>query len=175
VANQPTDDENDDLELALARSTRQPGTRQRRPPRDWRWRSNTFVPRLPDMGLYEHRDEEPLSQWRFLLRMVRHAGVAVVIVAGSLGFGMWGYHRFARFTWIDSFMNSAMLLGGMGPVGDVPTRSGKLFAGFFALYCGMVFLVLIATILTPVVHRVLHRFHWDADRRRANAGRRKLE
>ncbi len=127
------------------------------------------------MGLYEHRDEEPLSQWRFMLRMLRHSAAAVVIVAASLGFGMWGYHKFARFTWIDSFVNSAMLVGGMGPVGAIPTRSGNLFAGIFALYSRMLFLVLIVTILTPVIHRVLHRFHWDADRRRATAGRRKLE
>jgi hypothetical protein len=127
------------------------------------------------MGLYEHRDEEPLSQRLFMMRLVRHALACAAIIAGSLAFGMWGYHRYGQQTWIDSFLNSAMLLGGMGPVGELPTRAGKLFAGLFALYCGMVFLVLIATILSPIFHRVLHRFHWDADRRRSVAGRRKAE
>jgi hypothetical protein len=127
------------------------------------------------MRLYEHRDEEPLSQGRFLLRMVGHAGFGALLVAGSLLLGMVGYHTLAEKTWLDSFLNAAMLLGGMGPVGDLPTRAGKLFAGFFALYAGTLFLVLTATMLTPVFHRVLHRFHWDADRRRATGGRRKLE
>jgi hypothetical protein len=127
------------------------------------------------MALYEHRDEQPLTRRRFMGRMARHAGFGVALIAGSLVLGMWGYHEFAQEEWIDAFLNSAMLLGGMGPVGDVPTRKGKLFAGLFALYAGMVFLVLIATILTPIFHRVMHRFHWDADRRRVSDGRPKAE
>ena len=137
-----------------------------RTPDDWARRARTFDLK-PHMGLYEHRDQEPLSRWLFAQRMARHVAAAGAIVFGSLVFGMWGYQRFAGFSWGDSFVNAAMLLGGMGPVGVVETRSGKLFAGLFALYCGMVFLILIATILAPVMHRVLHRFHWNMDRHRA--------
>jgi sterol desaturase/sphingolipid hydroxylase (fatty acid hydroxylase superfamily) len=125
--------------------------------------------------MYEHRDQEPLSRRHFMLRMIRHGLAASVIVAGSLVLGMWGYHLFARESWLDAFVNAAMLLGGMGQVGTIDSESGRLFSGLFALYAGMVFLVLIATILTPVIHRVLHRFHWEADRKRAMAGRRKPE
>lgn len=123
--------------------------------------------------MYEHRDQEPLSRGHFMVRMIRHMLAGAVIVAGSLALGMWGYHRFAHESWLDAFVNSAMLLGGMGQVGTVDSESGRLFSGLFALYAGMVFLVLIATILTPVIHRVLHRFHWEADRKRAMGGRRK--
>lgn len=125
--------------------------------------------------MFEHRDQEPLSRRLFAMRMMRHAAAGAVIVAGSLTLGMWGYHRFARESWLDAFVNSAMLLGGMGQIGTVDSEGGRLFSGFFALYAGMVFLVLIATILTPVFHRVLHRFHWEADRKRQTAGRRKFE
>lgn len=125
--------------------------------------------------MYEHRDQEPLSRREFAFRMARHAGAGLAIVAGSLAVGMWGYHRFAQLEWIDAFVNAAMLLGGMGPVGEIRTQAGKLFAGVYALYCGMVFLVLVATLLAPIIHRLMHRFHWDADRKRATAGRRKLE
>jgi hypothetical protein len=127
------------------------------------------------MGLYEDRDVAPISHRRFALRMLRHAAAGAVLVLGSLVLGMVGYHQFAHLAWIDAFVNAAMLLGGMGPVGDIDTSSGKLFAGFFALYSGMVFLVLVATLLTPVFHRVLHRFHWETDRKRATSERRKLE
>jgi hypothetical protein len=75
--------------------------------------------------------------------------------------GMGGYHWIARFSWIDAFLNTCMLLGGMGPVGDLPNNAAKLFAGFFALYSGLVFLAVTALLLTPVIHRVLHRFHWE--------------
>ena len=87
-----------------------------------------------------------------------------MLALGSVLVGMTGYHLFAHFSWIDSFLNACMLLGGMGPVGDLPDDGAKLFAGIFALYSGLVFLVITALILTPVFHRVIHRFHWDASK-----------
>ncbi len=76
---------------------------------------------------------------------------------------MAGYHWVARLSWVDAFQNSAMLLGGMGPVGEVTTTAGKIFAGFFALYAGLVFLAITALVLLPVFHHALRRFHWEAD------------
>ena len=93
--------------------------------------------------------------------MVAHAGVAVSVVAGSLLLGMSGYVWFERLSWLDAFLNAAMLLGGMGPVTMPVTRGGKLFAGVYALYAGLVFLAVAGLLLTPVAHRMLHRFHWD--------------
>lgn len=81
---------------------------------------------------------------------------------GSLLLGMAGYHWIAGLAWVDAFENAAMLLGGMGPIGDVTTRPGKIFAGVFALYSGLVFLVVTALVLSPVFHYVLHRFHWES-------------
>jgi hypothetical protein len=66
--------------------------------------------------------------------------------------------------WIDALLNSAMLLGGMGPVGDLGPTGGKLFATFFALYSGLVFLIVAGLLFMPVFHRILHRFHLDASR-----------
>ena len=71
---------------------------------------------------------------------------------------------FENLSWRDAFVNSAMLLGGMGPVDMPKTDGGKLFAGLYALYAGLVFLVAVAVVLSPVLHRILHKFHWDADR-----------
>jgi hypothetical protein len=165
-------DERDDLELAGGQSARQPGAASE-PLADRYSPANTFLSN--STMLYEHRFEAPLSMPRFVLRMIRHAGAATLIIVGSLLLGMWGYHSFAQEAWIDAFVNATMLLGGMGQVGDVTTTSGKLFSGFYSLYSGMVFLVLIATMLTPVIHRVLHRFHWEADQKRNTGSRRKLD
>ena len=82
-------------------------------------------------------------------------------MAASVVLGMAGYHWIAAYAWIDAFLNTCMLLGGMGPVGDLPNDGAKLFAGVFALYAGLVFLVVTALLLTPVLHQVLHRFHWE--------------
>ena len=88
--------------------------------------------------------------------------MAVALLALSLGAGMLGYAHFEGLPWIDGFLNSAMLLGGMGPVNPPLTAAGKLFAGIYALYAGLVFIVTAALVVTPILHRVLHRFHLNA-------------
>lgn len=97
--------------------------------------------------------------------MGRQLVYASELILLSLLLGMSGYHWFAHFSWVDSFLNACMLLGGMGPVGDLPNDGSKIFAGTYALYAGLVFLVITALLLTPVVHRVLHRFHWEVTSR----------
>jgi hypothetical protein len=89
---------------------------------------------------------------------------AGAVVLGSLVIGMAGYAYFEGLPWLDAFLNASMLLGGMGPVESPATPLGKLFAGFYALYSGLVFLVLAGIVLAPVMHRVLHRFHWTDDK-----------
>jgi hypothetical protein len=91
----------------------------------------------------------------------RQSAYAAEVVGVSLVIGMVGYHFIAGLFWIDAFQNSAMLLGGMGPVGEVNNDAGKIFAGVFALYAGLVFLAVTALVLTPVFHHALHWFHWE--------------
>ncbi len=111
--------------------------------------------------MYEHRGQPLLSTKAFRRRLLRHFGVGLLILVGSLALGMAGYAYFEGLGWLDSFLSAAMLLGGMGPVGAPVTPGGKLFAGFYALYAGMVFLVAAGVILAPIGHRLLHHFHWD--------------
>lgn len=114
-----------------------------------------------DRLTYEHLGEPLLPRRKFLYRIWQHFLVALAVVVVSMLIGMVGYHWLARFSWIDSFLNSAMLLGGMGPVGDIPTESGKLFAGFYALYSGLVLIVSAGVLLTPVLHRLMHHLHLE--------------
>jgi hypothetical protein len=111
--------------------------------------------------MYESKKLPPLARLQFLKRMLSHMGAAFGLIFVSLMFGMLGYKIFEHLSWIDAFLNSTMLLGGMGPVNIPVTTAGKLFAGFYALYAGLVFIVSAALIFTPVLHRVIHRFHWD--------------
>lgn len=115
--------------------------------------------------IYEHHRTPPIPVERFALRLVAHAGVAAVLIAFSLLAGMAGYRHFEHMSWLDAFLNSAMLLGGMGPVKTTGlSDAGKLFAGLYALYSGLAFIAVMSIMLAPVVHRVLHRFHWDEGR-----------
>lgn len=90
-----------------------------------------------------------------------HLGVAAGLLAVSLAIGMLGYMLLENLPWVDAFLNAAMLLGGMGPVNPPQTAPGKLFAGLYALYAGLVFIVTAALLFTPILHRLMHRFHWD--------------
>jgi hypothetical protein len=113
--------------------------------------------------MYEPKTTQPLTQAGFFTRLLIHFLLSLSLVMGSLGIGIVGYVYFEHFPWMDAFLNTAMLLGGMGPVNPPATEGGKLFAGIFALYAGLVFVVSGAILITPVVHRVLHIFHWDPE------------
>jgi hypothetical protein len=112
-------------------------------------------------NMYEHSKEPLLSPRKFFIRLLNHGLIAFSMIAGSLGIGVLGYHYFENLSWIDSLVNASMLLGGMGPVNPLQTTAGKLFASFYALYSGMVFLIIAGVLLAPVFHRFLHHFHLD--------------
>jgi hypothetical protein len=114
--------------------------------------------------MYEPRHHPPLSRRHFGRRLVLHFLAAAALMLVSLAMGMAGYAHFEHLPWRDGFLNSAMLLGGMGPVDPPRTDGGKLFAGLYALYAGLVFLATAGILVAPVVHRLLHKFHFEAHR-----------
>ncbi len=63
--------------------------------------------------------------------------------------------------WRDAFLNAAMLLGGMGPIQTELSESGKVFAGVYALYAGLVVIAVTGLLLAPGVHHLMHNVHWD--------------
>ena len=114
-------------------------------------------------GLFEYeRRGRPLIGYRsFLVRLARHGGLAAALITVSLLLGAVGYRWTEGMDWIDAFLNAAMILAGMGPVDQLRTDGGKLFATAYALFSGVVFLVAVGLLLAPALHRVLHRFHLD--------------
>lgn len=113
------------------------------------------------MPLYESRHAKLISRQQFIWRLIVHLGIATAFIVVSLILGMVGYVLLAHMRWVDAFLNAAMLLGGMGPVGDLPNDAAKIFAGLYALYAGVVFIASAGLIMLPVAHRLLHRLHLD--------------
>lgn len=113
--------------------------------------------------MFEHRSEPLLPLKAFVHRVSFYALLALLIVVLALGGGMLGYHATERMSWLDAFLNAAMILGGMGPVNPVMTPAGKLFAGCYALFSGIIVLVVVGIIFAPVVHRLLHTLHLELD------------
>lgn len=113
--------------------------------------------------MFEHRSEPLAPRSWFALRLAGALALSLAIVGVSLAVGMWGYHHYESMSWVDAFVNASMILSGMGPLGELKTEGGKLFAGFYALYSGLAIITITAVMLAPVVHRFLHRIHADLD------------
>jgi hypothetical protein len=105
-----------------------------------------------------------LSPRKFALRLLHHGGVVLAAVIVALLIGVVGYHLSAGLSWIDSLLNASMILSGMGPTNPLTTTIGKLFASFYALFSGLFFIVVTGVMLSPFVHRVLHRFHLEKEK-----------
>ena len=101
----------------------------------------------------------------FIKHLIRSTLMGLMVIIISLFVGMWGYHHFERMGWIDSFANAAMILSGMGPLGNLQTDQGKLFAAFYALYSGLALILIVGIIFAPVIRRFLHKFHLDIDKK----------
>jgi hypothetical protein len=111
--------------------------------------------------MYEHHTA-PLLPWpAFVRRQLMHVGWGSALMVVSLAAGTFGFTLFAGQLPVDAFLNASMLLGGMGPIGEIKGTGGKLFAAFFALYAGLVFLISAAVLLAPALHRLLHRLHLE--------------
>lgn len=110
--------------------------------------------------MYERRNQPLIPRARFIRRLALHAAVAFAFLLVSLAIGMEGYAHFEHLPWRDAFLNAAMLMGGMGPVDTPRTDAGKVFAGLYALYAGLGVIVATGLMFTPVLHRLMHRFHW---------------
>jgi hypothetical protein len=110
---------------------------------------------------FEHFSHPLLPRAAFLRRLSMSALAGLVLILISLAVGMVGYHGIEHLSWMDSFLNASMLLGGMGPIWSPRTDAGKLFAGVYALYAGLAVLAIVGITFAPVVHRLLHRFHAD--------------
>ncbi len=112
---------------------------------------------------YEHHSQPLLPRRQYLLRLGWHSLIALSIITGSLLIGVLGYHLTENLSWLDSLLNASMILGGMGPVNEIHTIAGKIFASFYALFSGMIFLATAGILIAPIAHRLLHRLHMDEE------------
>lgn len=108
---------------------------------------------------FERYHEKLLPRRKFLQRLAKFSFISLFLVIVSLIIGMVGYSLTENMTWVDAFLNSGMLMGGMGQVTTLNTSAGKIFAGFYALYCGLVELVAVGVFAAPIIHRFLHSLH----------------
>ena len=113
--------------------------------------------------MFESRTDPIAPRFVFVRRMIKFATIAFIVIGVALGLGILGYHYIAKFSWIDSLLNASMILGGMGPMGDLPSDASKVFASVYALFSGLVFISVMGIVLAPAAHRALHLFHLDEE------------
>lgn len=115
------------------------------------------------MANHVHHYRPLPSRINFLLKMVRSFVIALGVIVAALAVGMAGYRGLEGLSWVDSFLNAAMILSGMGPANELHTVAGKVFAGCYAIFSGVLFITLAAVLLAPAIHRFLHRFHLELE------------
>ena len=111
--------------------------------------------------MFERKHERLAPASVFIRRLVGCVAVASLLVGFALFIGVAGYHWLAGLGWVDSLLNASMILGGMGPVDVLTNTSAKVFASCYALFSGLVFIAVLGITLSPVAHRMLHKFHVD--------------
>lgn len=111
--------------------------------------------------MFEHHKEPVIPVYHFYFRLGKHILIALVLIIAALALGIFGYHYFEGLAWIDAFDEAAMILSGMGPIAPLKSTGGKLFAGFYALFSGLVFIFVIGIISAPILHRFFHKFHLE--------------
>src|SRR5450631_3869119 len=109
----------------------------------------------------EHHIKPLLPRKVYFQHLARNACLGVAFIVVALGVGMIGYHSFEQMSWVDAFVNAAMILSGMGPVTTLQTEGGKIFAGCYALFSGIAFITSLGVVFAPAVHRFLHKFHLE--------------
>lgn len=101
---------------------------------------------------------------KFMLRMVRSLSFGLLFIIVALGVGMVGYHSFETMSWTDAYVNASMILSGMGPVSPLVTTGGKIFAGTYALFSGLAFILIMGIIFSPIIIRFFHKFHIEINK-----------
>src|SRR6266566_294770 len=120
---------------------------------------------IPGITGFERRHQRLISRRRFADRMVKAVGLWFILAAVGLAIGMAGYATFEGMSLADAYVNAAMILSGMGPMGELKTTAGKMFAGSYAIFSGLVIVIATGFLLAPIFHRVLHHFHVEARER----------
>lgn len=113
--------------------------------------------------MFEKAGQPLLPSHKFLWRLLRSIFFGVILIVAAMLIGMLGYHYFEQLDWITAFVNAAMILSGMGPLSPLLSTGGKIFAGCYALFSGLAFIIIMGVIFAPVFHRFLHQFHLDEE------------
>jgi hypothetical protein len=101
---------------------------------------------------------------KLITHILRNTIFGLIFIVVALYIGMLGYHGFEKMSWIDAFVSAAMILAGMGPISPLTTFNGKLFAGLYALFSGLLFIAIIVIIFSPLIHRFFHKLHLQIDK-----------
>jgi hypothetical protein len=113
--------------------------------------------------MYEHSRRHLLAWPLFLRRAGRHLLWGILILACAVGLGTVGYRTLGNLHWVDAFLNASMILSGMGPVDKMKTTPAKLFAAFYALFSGLLFIGVVGVVIAPWIHRLFHWLHLESE------------
>jgi hypothetical protein len=113
--------------------------------------------------MFEHYKQPLLSSQGFIMRMLRCAGTSLIVLSGTIITGTLSFHYLEDLAWIDAFLNSVLIMTGLGTVSIINTAAGKIFTSIYAIFSSLAFFGVIVILVAPILHRLLHYFRLDID------------
>lgn len=111
--------------------------------------------------MYEKITERPITRGKFYVRLLKHLLGILGLITISLLIGICGFIYFEGFTLSESFLHSSIMLSGLGLIEKPSTQNGHIFVGIYGLYSGLIFIASFGIMMSPVIHRIIHKFHWS--------------
>jgi hypothetical protein len=115
--------------------------------------------------MFEHIKQPLLPKNLFYLRMLRSVAVSLSLLLITILLGTVGFHLIEKYSWLDSALNCVLIMTGVGTYGLINTVAGKIFTGIYSVFSTLIFFTILAIIFTPLLHRLLHKFHLDLERK----------
>ena len=113
--------------------------------------------------MFEHYKQPLISRRKFTLRMLRSGGISLLVIGMAIFVGMWGFHYLENMAWLDSLLNSVMVMTGISAVPVTFTGVGKVFTAAYAIFSNLAFFAVIVILVAPILHRLMHYLNLDIE------------
>lgn len=96
--------------------------------------------------------KEPSASRVFIKHFARNLVIGFILTVVIILIGMVGCHLIEKNSWLDSYVNCAMIISGVGTLVNPVTKEGKLFIATYSLFGGGSFLLILGVIFSPIFH-----------------------
>lgn len=107
--------------------------------------------------------KELMRMEHFVLRVLRFYFLALLVFFIGLLPGIIGFYFIEGHSIMESMLNALSMLSGQAIEPAPITQTDRFFIAIYGLFLQSVFIISIGLIVTPFIHRILHKWHLEED------------